>query len=221
MFHSPPSVRTVLPDLILGRVAVWYYIYGNEIKHHGHRPYLAKSEMEYNSRSLSFYTTTINPSAFLSSGPYHSIVLDGGLRKGGTSDGGPIYDITAEGSGSIWSWVWSPAFPPLHQDWLQQWVRALNEYQTPHIRLRSPYRESLEVGMCKRTKTEREGVRVWASVCIYMCTDRLWTEIGVRHSVVWVKESMSWCKKEDLTTQHIHKGSGKNGIVCSGVLTLT
>lgn len=39
-------------------------------------------------------------------------------------------------------------FSPLHHDWLQQWLRALNEDQTAHIRLRSPYGN------------------LWSSVCV-------------------------------------------------------
>lgn len=36
-------------------------------------------------------TTTINqPTLLLFSGPYHTIVLDGGLRKGGTTIGAPV-----------------------------------------------------------------------------------------------------------------------------------
>lgn len=40
-----------------------------------------------------------------------TIVLDRSLKKGGTGDGGPNRDITAECSWSICSWVWSPASP--------------------------------------------------------------------------------------------------------------
>lgn len=49
--------------------------------------------MEYklSSHSSSPYTSTINPAAHLfSSSPYQTIVLDNGLRKGGTSDGAPV-----------------------------------------------------------------------------------------------------------------------------------
>lgn len=55
-----------------------------------------------------------------------------------------------------------------------------------------------------------------------MCTERPGSAIEACSSVVRViKKAMSWCKKEDLTSQHVHKGIWKNGIVHSGVLTFT
>lgn len=45
----------------------------------------------WHSRSSSLYTTAINSSTLLfSSGPDHTIVLDDGLRKGGTGVGAPV-----------------------------------------------------------------------------------------------------------------------------------
>lgn len=77
------------------------------------RPYLAMSEMEYklSSRSSSPYTSTINPAAHLfSSGPSDHC-FGRWFKKGRHQWWGPSHDITAEGSRSIWSWVWSSASP--------------------------------------------------------------------------------------------------------------
>lgn len=145
MFHNPAAVRTVLAGLILGRGAVQCYVYSNEIKYRSleitaHIWHIwVKRKTKSPSHSPSLYTTTINPSALLfSSGPHLIIVLDDGLRKGGTGDGAPVMTsqlrvVEASGPGCGALPLPSPSrlAPAVSQ--------ALNEDQTPHIRLRSPY----------------------------------------------------------------------------------
>lgn len=44
-------------------------------------------------------------------------------------------------------------------------------------------------------------------------------ELRLRSAVLWFEKINSGARKKTPTSQHVHKGRGKDGTVCSGVLT--
>lgn len=63
--------------------------------------------------------------------------------------------------------------------------------------------------MCKEKGSE-------GGVCMYELIDR---ELRLRSAVMWFEKINSGARKKTTTSQHVHKGRGKDGTVCSGVLT--